>query len=99
MYTDILASAVTTSTGVLKDQANNNVGRARIKGVYIVPDTNAGSVVFRNGTGSGGVRLTVNTMDGQTNPSYVLMPGQGIVAQDGIHVTMTSVVSLVVFYA
>jgi hypothetical protein len=98
MQTDILASAVTTSTGTVNDQAGNAVGRTRIKGVYIIPDTGAGSVVLRNGSGSGSVRVTFNTLASQTLPTYVLLPGEGILVQDGIHATITDVVSLVVFY-
>ena len=98
MQTDILASAVTTSTGVVNDQAGNAIGRARIKGVYIIPDAAAGSVVLRNGSGSGYVCATIGTMTGQTSPAYVLLPGEGILARDGIHATITDVISVVVFY-
>ncbi len=61
MQTDVLASAVRTTDGLLQDQATNNLGRTRVKAIYIVPDTGAGSVVFKDGGASGAVKLTVNT--------------------------------------
>ena len=98
MQTDILASAVTTGTGVVNDQAGQAIRRSRIKGVYIIPDTGAGSVVLRDGGASGAVRATINTMASQSSPTYVLLPGEGILVQNGIHATITDVVSVVVFY-
>lgn len=98
MQTDILASAVTISTGVVNDQAGNAIGRSRIKGVYIIPQSGAGSVVLRDGGASGPVRATINTMASQTSPTYVLLPGEGILNQTGIHATITAVASVVVFY-
>ena len=98
MQTDILASAVTTSTGVVNDQAGQAIRRSRIKGVYIIPDTGAGSVVLRDGGASGAVRATINTMASQSSPTYVLLPGEGILVQNGIHATVTTVASVVVFY-
>ena len=98
MQTDVLASAVTTATGSVNDQAGNAIGRSRIKGVYIVPQSGAGSVVFRDGSASGSTKLTVNTLAASTGPTYVLLPGEGILVQSGIHVTVTTVASVVVFY-
>lgn len=98
MQTDILASAVTTGTGVVNDQAGNAIGRSRIKGVYIIPQSGAGSVVLRDGGASGPVRATINTMASQSSPTYVLLPGEGIIVQNGIHATVTTVASVVVFY-
>lgn len=98
MQTDILASGVVTSTGVVNDQAGNAVGRTRIKGVYIIPQAGAGSVVFRDGSASGATKMTVNTLASQTAPTYILFPGEGLLVQSGIHLTITTVASVVVFY-
>ena len=98
MQTDILASAVVIGTGVVNDQAGNAIARSRIKGVYIIPQAGAGSVVLRDGGASGPVRATVNTMASQTSPTYILLPGEGILVQNGIHATISTVTSLVVFY-
>lgn len=98
MQTDILASAVVVGTGVVNDQAGGAIGRTRIKGVYIVPQSGAGSVVFRDGSASGSTRMTLNTLASQTSPSYFLLPGEGLLVQNGIHLTLSTVASVVVFY-
>jgi hypothetical protein len=97
MQTDVLASAVTTATGVVQDQSGNPIGRCRIKGVYIVPQAGAGSVAFEDGV-LGPTKMTVNTLASSTGPTYVLLPGEGILVQSGIHVTITAVASVMVFY-
>jgi hypothetical protein len=53
MQTDVQASVPITVDGQFTDQAANNLGRTRVKSVYIVPGGTAGSVVFKDG-GSGG---------------------------------------------
>ena len=99
MQTDVLASAVRTSDGLLADQAGNTLGRNRVKAIYIVPDTVAGSVVFKDGGASGTTRMTINTLASSTTPDYILLPGEGLVFQTNIYVDLTSVVSVMVFYA
>jgi hypothetical protein len=98
MQTDVLASAVRVTDGLLADQAGNTLGRNRIKAVYIVPDTGAGSVVFRDGGASGSVKMTINTLASSTTPDYILIPGEGLLFQTDIYVDLTSVVSVMVFY-
>ena len=98
MQTDVLASAVRTTDGLLKDQATNDLGRTRVKAIYIVPDTGAGSVVFKDGGASGAVKLTVNTLASSTTPDYILVPGEGLLFQTNVYVDLTDVVSVMVFY-
>ena len=99
MQTDVLASGVRTTDGLLQDQAGNDLGRNRVKAVYIVPAAGAGSVVFRAGGASGTVRMTINTLASSTAPNYVLLPGEGIVFQTDIYVDVTTIGSVMVFYA
>ena len=99
MQTDVLASGVRTTSGQLADQAGNDLGRNRIKAIYIVPAAGAGSVVFKDGGVSGTTRLTVNTLASSTAPNYLLLPGEGIVFQTDIYVAVTTVASVMVFYA
>jgi hypothetical protein len=47
MQTDVQASVPITVDGQFTDQAANNLGRTRVKSVYIVPGGTAGSVVFK----------------------------------------------------
>jgi hypothetical protein len=98
MQTDVLASAVRTTDGLLKDQATNDLGRTRVKAIYIVPDTGAGSVVFKDGGASGAVKLTVNTLASSTTPDYILIPGEGLLFQTNVYVDLTDVASVMVFY-
>lgn len=100
MQTDILASAVRTTDGVLNDQAGNPIGRCRVKGIYIVPAAGAGSVVFHDGTTSGAAtKITLNTLAASTAVDFTLMPGEGLLFQTGIYVNITDVASVMVLYA
>ena len=98
MQTDVLASGVRTTDGQLQDQAGNALGRVRVKAIYIVPDTTAGSVVFKDGGSGGSTKITVNTLASSTTPDYVLMPGEGLLFQTDVYVDLTSVVSVMVIY-
>lgn len=98
MQTDVLASGVRTTDGQMQDQAGNNLGRVRVKAIYIVPDTAAGSVVFKDGGSGGSTKITVNTLASSTTPDYVLMPGEGLLFQNDVYVDLTSVVSVMVIY-
>ena len=98
MQTDVLASAVRTTDGQLLDQAGDTIIRARIKSIYIVPSGTAGSVVFKDGGASGATRLTVNTVASATQPTYMLMPGEGVLFSTNIYVDVTNIGSVMVFY-
>jgi hypothetical protein len=99
MQTDVLASAVRTTDGLLADQAGNTLGRNRVKAIYIIPAAGAGSVVFKDGGASGTVKMTVNTLASSTAPDYILLPGEGLVFQTNIYVDVTDIASVMVFYA
>lgn len=98
MQTDVLASKVRTTDGQMQDQAGNDLGRNRIKAVYIVPSAGAGSVEFRDGGASGDIRLTVNTLASSTVGTYLLLPGEGIVFLNDIYADITTVASVMIFY-
>ena len=99
MQTDILASQARTDDGVINDFGGNAVGRCRVKGIYIVPSGTAGSVVFKDGaSGSGTTKMTINTVASATQPTYLLLPGEGVVFTSGIYVDVTSIGSVMVFY-
>lgn len=98
MQTNVLASAARTDDGQLLDQAANTIGRCRVKGVYIVPSGTAGSVVFKDGGTSGTTRMTLNTVASATQPTYLLLPGEGLLFSNNIYVDVTSIGSVMVFY-
>jgi hypothetical protein len=98
MQTDILASQVRTTTGQFLAQNGGNIGRARVKAIYIIPKAAAGSIVLRDGGATGPIKSTVNTLLNSTSPTYLLMAGEGLLFNSDIHVTVTDIESVMVFY-
>lgn len=98
MQTDVLASGVRTTSGQMQDQAGNNLGRVRVKALYIVPAAGAGSVVFKDGGASGSTKMTVNTLASSTTPYWLLFPGEGLLFQTDVYATVTTVASVLVMY-
>ena len=98
MQTDVLASRVATSAGDLLDQNSLVIGRCRVKGIYIVPNTTAGEVVFKDGGASGPTKITVNTKASSSAPDYILMPGEGLLFQTSVYIVPSAVVSTMVIY-
>jgi hypothetical protein len=104
--TDILASAVRTTTGMMqKSNASENLGRVRIKAMYAIGTSSAGSCVFRDGNDSGAILLSLPTpptyLAGDAeiiNPIYLILPQNGILFGNGVHVTVTNVSQVLVFY-
>jgi hypothetical protein len=98
MQTDVRATQPLTVTGVFQTQGGQNVGRTRIKAIYAICGASAGSVVFRNG--SGGPTLFQLDTPTAANAGYVylILPGEGILAENTVHGTVTSTTSVVVFY-
>lgn len=99
MQTDVLASAPITGDGQFKDQATNNIGRCRVKAIYIVPTAVAGSLVLKDGGASGATKATINTVASATQPTYLLMPGEGLLFQTNVYGDITDVGSATIFYA
>jgi len=98
MQTDVLASIPITASGQFTDQATNNIGRCRIKSIYIVPGASAGSLVLRDGGASSSIKLTVNTVASATQPTYMLMPGQGLLFQTAVYGTVSNLGSATIIY-
>jgi hypothetical protein len=98
MQTDVLASKVRTDAGQMLDQNSLVIGRARVKAIYIVPDTTAGTVTFRDGGASGPTKIVVDTKASSTTPDYVLLPGEGLLFQTNIYIVPSAVISTMVIY-
>jgi hypothetical protein len=79
-------------------QNTGNLGRVRVKAIYIVPATGAGSVVLRDGGSGGAVKTTINTLASSTAPTYLILPGQGLLFNSDVHATIADVASVTVFY-
>lgn len=72
-------------------------GRQRLKGVYFIAGASEGGVTLRDGSDEGEVRLDL-TSPGSEADVYVPIPDQGILFQNGIHVSLVEVTSVTVFY-
>jgi hypothetical protein len=98
MQTDVKSTKPLTSTGAFKDQGDNNVSRARIKAVYAVCSAAVGSVTISNGDG-GSTLLTLNTPTASNAGFvYIILPGEGILAETGLYGTVVNTTSTVLIY-
>ena len=98
MQYDVLATQPLTTTGNFLDQNGNAIGRARIKTIYAVNDGSAGSVVIRNGS-TGKILMTVNTAaSGTAGYTIIPLPGEGILADNALHGTVTNTTSITLIY-
>jgi len=71
--------------------------RTRIKGYHVISGGTAGDVIFRDGSVSGPILLQFNIGTG-TQPIVMLIPGEGILAQSGVHVTLPATAKVTTFY-
>ena len=98
MQTDVLASVPLTADGQFTNQASATIGRARVKAVYIVPAATAGSIVFKDGGASGTTVMTLNTVASATQPTYLILPGEGVLFSTNVYGDVTSIGSVTIFY-
>ena len=77
-------------------------GRTRLKGFIVTPAiSTACTFEIRNGSASGDVLFTMDiTSQTVANSTYVIVPGEGILASAGLYLTLSvgSLTSLSVFY-
>lgn len=99
MQTDVKSTQPLTTTGPFTTQTSANVSfRTRIKGIYAVCGASAGSVVITDGNG-GSTLLTLTTPTATNAGSiYMLVPDQGILAENGLYGTVTNTASITIFY-
>jgi len=98
MQTDVLASVPITASGQFTDQAATNLARCRVKSIYIVPTGTAGSLILRDGGSGGPIKATINTVASASQPTYMLLPGEGLVFQTAVYGAVTNLGSATVFY-
>lgn len=99
MQTDVLASVPITSSGQFTDQATNNIARCRVKAVYIVPTGTAGSLILKDGGSGGTTKVTINTVASATQPTYLLLPGEGLLFQTNVYGAVSNLGYATIFYA
>ena len=92
MQTDVKSgvAAAATSTAV-------TTFRARVKGIAIAYTASAGVITITDG--NGGATLFSFTPPAAIGSLYMLVPGEGILAQTGIYVTNGTGTTATVFYA
>jgi hypothetical protein len=91
MQTDVKAAHTETTDTLVQ-------GRNRLKGYQILGGGTAGDIIFRDG-GSGGVnRLQLNISASTNYPFYALIPGEGILFETDIHVTIPNLAKVTIFY-
>lgn len=90
MQTDV-KSVHTEATGTIVS------GRTRVKGYQCISGGTAGDIVFRDGGASGVERLRFNIGTG-TQPIGLAIPGEGILFETSVHVTLPTAAKITVFY-
>ena len=73
-------------------------GRVRLKGYQCLSGGTAGDIVFTDGSATGTERLRFNVPANTNNPFANLIPGEGILFDDGIYVTVPTSAKVTVFY-
>ena len=77
-------------------------GRTRLKGFVITPAVStAATFEIRDGSASGAVLFTMDIASlGTPNSTYILVPGEGILAAVGLYLTLSagSITVITVFY-
>ena len=72
--------------------------RTRIKGYQFLSGGTAGDIVFRDGGASGTIRLQFNIAAAPTNALSTLIPGEGILFNTDVHITLPATAKITVFY-
>ena len=95
MQTDVLSSHLSVA-------GSYYVGRTRLRGIVISPKAStAATFEIRNGGATATVLYTMDIASlGTPNTSYILIPGEGILASTGLYLTLSvgSVTGITVFY-
>jgi len=90
MQTDV-KSAHVEATGTMV------ASRTRLKGYQCISGGTAGDIIFRDGGASGTIRLRFNIGTG-TQPIGLTIPGEGILFDTDIHITLPASAKATVFY-
>ena len=100
MQTDVLVSQPLGSTNTFKAQSGSAIGRCRIKAIYGTSGAAAGTVVIYDGTSNTDPCLmTISTPTAANQGTFwILMPGEGVVAKNGLYAVLTNVDSAMVIY-
>ena len=90
MQTDVKATHVEATGTVVS-------GRVRVKAYHCISGGTAGDVIYRDGGSGGAIRLQFNIGTG-TQPVSLLIPGEGILFNTDVHVTLPATAKITTFY-
>lgn len=76
-------------------------GPLRLRGMYVVNSGTAGTITFRQGSGTGAIRMQYNTTGTADSTEYPSVPDYGILFKEGGYVTytQTTLSSMTLFYS
>ena len=90
MQTDVKA-AHAEATGTIVS------GRTRVKGYQAISGGTAGDIIYRDGGATGPIRLQFNIAIG-TQPIGLTIPGEGILFETSVHLTLPATAKATTFY-
>jgi hypothetical protein len=90
MQTDVKA-AHAEATGTIVS------GRTRVKGYQAISGGTAGDIIYRDGGATGPIRLQFNIATG-TQPIGLTIPGEGILFETSVHITLPTAAKATTFY-
>jgi hypothetical protein len=70
----------------------------RLKGYQCLSGGTAGDIIFTDGTATGLERLRFNVPANTNNPFANLIPGEGILFENGVYVTLPTAAKVTIFY-
>ena len=95
MQTDVKSAHLSAAGSYYAD-------RTRLRGIVVTPKaTTVATFEIRDGSATGTVLYTMDIPSlGTPNSFYVLVPGEGILAQSGLYLTLSvgSITGITVFY-
>ena len=82
-----------------KATANGSIfgGPARVRGVYYVGTSGAGSITLKNGGSSGTSTIVIDTP--ASGYGTIPVPGDGVLFTTNVYANLVNITSLTVFYA
>ena len=101
MQYDVFASAPLTSSGQVEEVTGTTaLGRTRIKTIYGTCGGSAGSVSFYDGdSNSAPLLITIEVPDDTAQGTYWLpLPGEGILASNGVYAEVVNAASVMIMY-
>lgn len=82
----------------LEATATAITGRTRVKGYQVLGGGTAGEILMNDGGVSGTLRLQFNISASTNYPFSVLIPGEGILFQEDVYVTLPNLAKITIFY-